>query len=323
LQSQTFGAVKHLISNFDVNAVILSDRQFWFLADSIVAIKPLVIDMCDCASLYMMRELKMHLRRGHFLRVGAMLRAFVTTVGEDRYYSRRGNAAIVVSPVDQRALHQISGNSSHVKVLLNGVSVPAPLAGSEKIKNRLIFSGNMDFPPNYTAALWFLDHVFPQVLRQVPDAQFVIAGANPTPSLKQRATSNVIVTGFVEDLNSEIARSAVYVVPMVSGGGFKNKVMEAIANRTFVVGTPMAVEFLDAGIRELIAVAESPDEMAETIIRLLRDPEACSSRLTALYDRISQTFTWSQRAVELVEIIRDGASEKDFGHPARSVAFRA
>ena len=315
-QSQTIGMVKQLISNFDVDAVILSDRQFWFLADSLTSIKPLLIDMCDCASLYMVRELKMHLQSWHLLRAGAMLRPLVSTVGEDRYYARRGNAAVVVSPVDQHAILQISGASSHVKVLLNGVSFPPSGAPPGKIKNRLIFSGNMDFPPNSMAALWFLDHVFPQVLQQISDAQFVIAGANPPAFLQQRASSNVIVTGYVEDMNSEIARSSLYVVPMVSGGGFKNKVVEAIVNRTFVVATPIAVEFLDSDVRELISVVESPGQMAESIIRLLRDPEACSSQLTALYNHITRTFTWSHRARELVEIICDSATDRN--HPART-----
>jgi glycosyltransferase involved in cell wall biosynthesis len=305
-QSETTRMVKQIISNFDVDAVLLSHRRFWFLADTLMAIEPIVIDICDCFSLSTARELKLHLRALRFGRAGGMLWRFVNTVIEERYYARRGNATIVASPVDQRALRQISGATSHVKVLLNGVSFPPQCAPPRKVKNRLIFSGNMDFPPNYSAALWFLNHVFPTVLRQVPDAQFVIAGANPPAFVRQRAASNVIVTGYLEDLNSEIARSSLYVVPMVSGGGFKNKVVEAIVNRTFIVATPMALEFLDPDIRKFVAVAESASEMADTIVRLLRDPEASSSQLTALYDRISRTFTWSQRAIELLEIIRNG-----------------
>jgi glycosyltransferase involved in cell wall biosynthesis len=173
-----------------------------------------------------------------------------------------------------------------------------------KIKNRLIFSGNMDFPPNYSAALWFLDYVLPRVLAQVPDAQFVVAGANPPSFLRERASSNVVITGYVEDLNAEIARSSLYVVPMVSGGGFKNKVVEAIVNRTYVVATPIAVEFLDPDTRGLIAVAESPTEMADIIVQLLRDPQICASRLAALYEHVVENFPWSKRAQELVAIVR-------------------
>ena len=144
----------------------------------------------------------------------------------------------------------------------------------------------------------------------MPDAQFILAGANPPSFLQSRASNNVVVTGYVEDLNAEIARSSLYVVPMVTGGGFKNKVVEAIVNRTYVVATPLAVEFLDPDTRGLIAVAESPEQMADMIIRLLDDPEACSASLSALYDHVSTTFTWAQRTNELLEIIRSGSVKK-------------
>ena len=303
-QSDTTQKVKDLIARLGVSAVILSDRHFWFLADTLMTFQPLVVDVCDCASLYMGREIRQHIKGQRFGRAWQMLRPFLYTVSEDRYYAGRGNVAIVVSPVDRHALIRLSGNSSHVVTLLNGVTIPPSRSDVGKIKNRLIFSGNMDFPPNYSAALWFLDYVFPRILEQVPDAQIVLAGANPPPFLEQRASANVVVTGYVEDLNTEIARSSLYVVPMVTGGGFKNKVVEAIVNRTYVVATPLAVEFLDPHTRGLLAIAESPEQMSEMIVQLLRDPDACSPRLSALYDHVTRTFAWSQRACELLEIIR-------------------
>jgi glycosyltransferase involved in cell wall biosynthesis len=317
-QSDTTREVRALIAKLEISAVILSDRQFWFLADTLMSLKPLVVDVCDCASLYMAREIRQHVKARRFAQVRQMFKHFLYTVSEDRYYARRGDAAVVVSPVDQRALARLSGGSSHVVTLLNGVSIPPTRPDLAKIKNRLIFSGNMDFPPNYSGALWFLDYVFPRVLEQVPDAQFVLAGANPPLMLRDRASRNVAVTGYVDDLNAEIARSALYVAPMVTGGGFKNKVVEAIVNRTYVVATPLAVEFLDPDTRSLIAVAEGPEQMAELIVQLLRDPSACSLRLSALYDHVTQTFTWAQRAGELLEIIRTRTAQGPPGNLSES-----
>lgn len=293
------------MTRFKVRAVTIFDRRFWFLADTLLPFEPVLIDVCDCASLYMGRELRQHLRAQHFGRARRMFRKFLYTVSEDRYYARRGNAAVVVSPVDQQALRRISGAASHVVTVLNGVSIPPIRSDVEKTKSRMIFSGNMDFPPNYSAATWFIDNVLPRIVQQIPDAHFVVAGANPPDFLRARASAHVVVTGYVEDLNTEIARSSLYVVPMITGGGFKNKVVEAIVNRTYVVATPLAVEFLDPDTRGLISVAESPDQMSEIIVQLLRDPGASASRLSALYDHVVQNFTWSKRAEELLTIVRN------------------
>ena len=309
-QSETATAVSELIAKLEVNVLILSDRQFWFLADSRTPLETLLIDACDCVSLHLVRQTWRHVKARRFGRKHLMLRHALYTISEERYYARRGTAAMVVSPVDHDVLTRIAGDSSRVVTLLNGVRFPPTRPAVQKIKNRVIFSGNMDFPPNHEAAIWFLDCVLPLVRKQVPDVQFVIAGANPLPCVKQRAVGNVVVTGYVEDLDKEIASSSLYVAPMVSGSGFKNKVVEAIANRTYVVATPMAVEFLDKDIRELIAVAQSPEQMAEMIVELLRNPTSCASRLSALYDRIALDFSWSRRADELLEIIRDSSRQK-------------
>jgi glycosyltransferase involved in cell wall biosynthesis len=305
-------AANEIVARLDVNVLILSDRQFWFLADSMTSLETtLLIDICDCVSLHLVRQMRRHVKARRFGRKHLMLRHLLYAVSEERYYARRGTAAMVVSPVDHDALTRIAGDSSRVVTLLNGVGFPPTRPGVQKIKNRLIFSGNMDFPPNHEAAIWFLDYVLPLVRKQVPDVQLVIAGANPLPCVKQRAGANVVVTGYVEDLDKEIARSSLYVAPMVSGSGFKNKVVEAIANRTYLVATPMAVEFLDKETRELIAVAQSPEQMAEMIVELLRNPTGCASRLSALYDRIAHDFSWSRRADELLEIIRTNAARKE------------
>ena len=234
-QLATLRSVEELISRLNVNVVLLSDRHLVFLATRLRADVPVVIDFCDCASLFFTRELRNLARSHNFWPMLRTFRRLLAVFGEDRYYTRRGRPIIVVSPVDQRVLGRIGGKRSQVVTLLNGVSVPSAEPSVEKVKNRLIFSGNMDFSPNHTAALWFLDHVFPLVLEHIPDAQFVVAGANPPPFLQERASGNVLITGYVEDLNREIARSALYIVPMISGGGFKNKVAEAAVNRTYIV----------------------------------------------------------------------------------------
>src|SRR5437016_4250035 len=135
------------------------------------------------------------------------------------YISRKYAANIVVSPVDKRVLDWIGKPRKNV-LITNGVRVPEAVA-TVRNPQQIVFSGAMNFPPNYSAALWFLDRVFPLVLEKLPGVTMVIAGAMPHPDLLERAGQNVKVTGFVPDLNRVLAESALYVAPMVSGSGFK------------------------------------------------------------------------------------------------------
>lgn len=135
------------------------------------------------------------------------------------------------------------------------------------------------FQPNYQSALWFIEHVFPLVRRSGPCAQLIIAGACPVPELEAKQNPGIRVTGAVADLGAEIASSQLYVVPMVYGSGFKNKVVEALANGTFVAGTSLAFEFLDFDLRKLMLVGDTPADLAHEIVAFLNAPYVFEKRL--------------------------------------------
>jgi glycosyltransferase involved in cell wall biosynthesis len=297
-------AVATILRENKVDAMITSKRNLFFLADALTDARFKILDFGDSEALYLSRDAKSLFRERRWGQLARKMLSLVRSAIEERYYARRSSAVIVVSPVDKMAVDRISGIKS--RVLLNGVALPAG-ASVAKIPNRLIFSGNMNFPPNQGAALWFIENVLPRVRKEVPGAHLVIAGANPPADLRALEGEAIHITGFVDDMNREIALSALYVAPLISGGGFKNKVVEALANRTYVVATPMAVEFLDAQARERVAVTTSPEEMAELIIGILRDPARCEEQLAFLYDYVRANFTWAGQAKELLKTIAGAA----------------
>jgi glycosyltransferase involved in cell wall biosynthesis len=238
-----------------------------------------------------------------------MLKPAVLAYARERYYGRMPVMKIMVSPVDKDAIDEISGNPETSAVVLNGVRDGVPRGQFPKIPGRIIFTGNMDFPPNYEAALWFLNHVFPLVVSQRPDVCLVIAGANPILALRERASKNVVVTGYVEDLNREIACSEVFVAPLISGGGFKNKVMEAMVNRSSVVATSMAAECFPPGVRALLSIADSPADMAEAIMAVWRDPQTAEGRAQTLHEIVTGQFSWASQAAKIVELARNAMAQ--------------
>jgi glycosyltransferase involved in cell wall biosynthesis len=301
-QSAAVRQVRDLVNQRQVDVFITSGRRLWFLAPECPRHVVRFVDMGDSEVLCYWREGKNLFRARRY---GDALRTFYRMIHAaivERYYSRVVDRTIFVSPVDKQVLDRLAGNAQRNLLLLNGVTIPELLTGEvPKLRNRLIFTGNMDFGPNFEAALFFLDSVFPIVLREFPDAVFVLAGANPIPELIGRASDNVQVLGFVNDMNFEIACSAVYVAPLITGGGFKNKVVEAMANRTFVVAMPMAAEFLPAQFRDLVTVAESAPQMANAIIEFLRDPDSRKQTVDKLYHLIAADhMSWNYRACELI-----------------------
>ncbi len=171
----------------------------------------------------------------------------------------------------------------------------------------------MDFPPNYESALWFIERVLPLLLQQRKDIKLVIAGANPIEALRMRAGPHIEVTGYVADMREEIAKSELYVAPLVCGGGFKNKVVEAITSGTYVAATSLAVEFLPPEMRNKLLVADEPGQMVAAILAYLENPQKFAPELAELRRLISEELSWARQARELAALAYEVLGEKRVG----------
>jgi protein-tyrosine-phosphatase/glycosyltransferase involved in cell wall biosynthesis len=303
-QAAVVPAVIELVAAYRVDACFLSERKLLFLLPALKRYSRVIVDWGDSFVLYNRRQIRLLLGRHDLRGLWRSLRELTDAYCLERYYGRRSDGNLVVSPVDKRCLDAVNRVPGRNHVLLNGLRHPPEQPAVRKVQNRVIFSGNMNFPPNYEAAIYFIDTVLPLVREARPDAHFVVAGRNPIAELSRRASGAVTILGAVEDMHAEIAKGAVYVAPLISGGGFKNKILEAVASGTFVVASSTAVEFLDASFRDLLLVADSPRLMADHVVAVLEDPGRYAARLDSLRRQVHTDFTWAGRAGELVRLVR-------------------
>jgi glycosyltransferase involved in cell wall biosynthesis len=303
--------VMRFVEENGVDLCVISGSSLLFLLPDLVPILPAIVDWPDSMTLSHRREAKLQLRSGRAIRTASALRHLALTAVSERYYGRLATLNIVASPVDKHTLDRLTGQPEKTRVLPNGVDVDDAFNAVDKVPNRIIFTGNMDFAPNYQSAIWFIDEVLPGLIAKRPAVKLVVAGANPSPALVSRSGDHVNVTGFVASIREEIARSALYIAPLVAGGGFKNKVVEALAAGTYVVSTSMGVEFLEPGIRRYLSVADTPDELAKAIVSHLDNPGQHQDDLAVLRAILREEFTWEGRTRALLALFiaaRDGRS---------------
>ncbi len=155
---------------------------------------------------------------------------------------------------------------------------PQPLAPSAENATSVLFIGDLRHGPNAHGLARFLQDVWPEVRRRVPNAMFRIVGRDLSPELSALAeeAGQVEVAGFVDDLRRVYEEAAVVAVPCWWGGGTKIKVAEAAALGRAQVATRAALrgyEFL-ADHPAAAVVADSDSNFAEAIVRLLSDVPA-------------------------------------------------
>lgn len=263
---------------------------------------PYLVDMGDSYSLYCRNEL------GKPAGPAARLRALVNYVWAVRYEQRhcsRVRDLVLITPRDEECLRRHCPRT-RTWTLPNGVDCEYFDGGGEPGGGRgLLFTGVMDYEPNVDAMLFFIRAVLPRIRTELPETVLTIAGRNPAPALVAAAAGNpgVRLTGAVEDMRPYFREAAVYVAPMVSGAGLKNKILEAWAMAKPVVATSIACSGLDVREGANVFRADHPGVFGEAVLRILRDGAlrralAAASRRTA-----EDVYSWKGLGAQLQKMI--------------------
>jgi glycosyltransferase involved in cell wall biosynthesis len=138
-------------------------------------------------------------------------------------------------------------------------------------RSDLLFIGGYDHQPNIDAVLYFIEKVFPLVVRAIPEIRFHIVGSNPPEKLLKLANESIVVHGFVADISPLLSSMRISVNPLRFGAGVKGKIITSMAHGLPCVGTGIAFEGMLAVSGEQVLIADQPNELAQEILRLYND----------------------------------------------------
>ena len=183
--------------------------------------------------------------------------------GEDR------EAVLAVCPTDRSA--DCRERSTVMPICLDVDAIP--MVDVLPDARRVTVLGTMYWPPNVEGVRWLADHVWPLVLDAVPHAVLTVIGKRPPPevrSLAERFGPSVEVTGYVADPVPYLRETAVFAVPLLSGGGMRVKILDAWAWGLPVVSTVVGQEGMRSAPGHLL-LAQDAAEFVRHTVRLLTD----------------------------------------------------
>lgn len=185
------------------------------------------------------------------------------------------------------------------------IDAPAfPAVETNPGTHNTICIGGMFYPPNVDGVLWYAREVLPLLRREVPDTRFHVVGARPDPAILAQAErdSSIDVTGYVQDTTPLLRDSAVFVVPLRSGGGMRVKILEAWARGMAVVSTRIGCEGIEVRNGENILLADTPEEFARAALRLVCDPALAREVGAAGRRWVESHYNWRVRYAEFSEV---------------------
>lgn len=208
---------------------------------------------------------------------------------------------IVVSDPDAEVLRTM-GVSRPITVIPNGIDLPPkalPLSHAEK----LLFVGNLRYPPNRDAALWLTQKIIPLLQRDGSRVGLTVAGYDPPPAfVTTLERTGTTILASPADLVPLYSEASVVLAPLRAGGGTRIKILEALAMGKPVVATRMAAEGLGLEDGKSVLFAETEHDFAKRIHQLMNDPALRKALGVNGRAYVKRLFDWDIVAASLEQV---------------------
>lgn len=209
----------------------------------------------------------------------------------------------IISAQDRDLLYHPSRDQ--VAVIPNGVDTEYFRPRDQEKRHDLLFTGNMNYPPNIDSVLYLVQRVLPLVREKRPGTSLLISGVDPTPRVRELARLDPLITvsGRVPDIRESYASATVFAAPMQIGTGLQNKLLEAMAMRIPCVTSALANNAVGALPDVSILIGSEPSDYATHILRLLVDASERERIAENGYRFVRDTFDWGRNADALDQLI--------------------
>ncbi len=192
----------------------------------------------------------------------------------ERWLSTQFPATLVISTKDQKLFQENNISSRNIHYQPQGLPLINATNNALRANNILVITGTLNYHPNIASVHHFVDKILPLVQHSYPDVRLQLIGANPDNSIAVLATNpSIEITGFVPSITDYLSRSTIALAPVVYGSGVQIKVLEAFLTSTPVVATSVALRGLDVQHEREVLIADTPEDFAAGIGRLLSSSE--------------------------------------------------
>jgi len=213
----------------------------------------------------------------------------------------RSAAAVAVSEVEKKLLNERS--STLIRVIGN-VHRQVPSTTSLYSRSDLLFVGGFAHQPNEDAVAWFIEDIFPLVIKSLPNCRLRIVGSKVPQWLLGLQHSNIDVIGWVENVDEIYLKSRLSIAPLRYGAGVKGKVGESLSMSTPMVVTDIAAEGLFLEDTKHALIANHPEDFAKAIIKLMADDSLWTTISTNGKKHIEEKFGVSALNNSLSELLK-------------------
>lgn len=187
-------------------------------------------------------------------------------------YANQAEATVVVTEDEKQVLSSLG--VKNVWVIPN---IHEEIYLSEKVafdqRSGLVFIGSYNHPPNIDAVKWLCLEIMPLVWASRPDITVNLLGSNLKDEVKELASDQVVVTGYVPEVEPYFQKSRIFVAPLRFGAGMKGKIGQSLSLGLPTITTRIGAEGMGLIDHQDVLIADTAEEFAQAVIELYDNME--------------------------------------------------
>ncbi len=260
------------------------------------------IDLCDSISLLSLRKVKNIFQSKTSL---LTFREALSYKKLEKKIASTFSSVLFVSQIDANWFRKITKHNNSMVVPL-GVDMDyfAPDTKNQQA-NSLIFTGVLDYEPNKEAAEYAAYKIFPLIKAKNEQAKLNIVGrySGKVFSEGSSPTHGINFNLNVPDIRSYLHSAQVYLSPLKTGAGVKNKILTAMACKIAIVATPISIEGMNLIHGTHCLIGRNAKELAEHSLLLLKDEKLRMKLINHAFELV-QKSSWEDSANILEGILK-------------------
>ena len=206
-----------------------------------------------------------------------------------------------ISPEHTRNLEQFDCQTS-IQTIPFGVDTSEyAVERPYHFKPTLFHLGAMDRMPNVEGMDWFLKEAWPNILNEFPQFSLHLAGKESRSYNIAASHKNIALDGEVSSAKKYMLSKGIMIVPLLSGGGIRIKIIEGMALGKVVITTSIGAKGIDVTHGKNILIADTGEEFVQRIREIHEKPELLENISTNARLFIEQNYANSVVTRDLVK----------------------
>lgn len=218
----------------------------------------------------------------------------------------RFDRVIMMSQEDEKRLKQHNPEVKSIAIPLGIEKELLEVNRSSIEKYSLVHIGSLDWYPNYDGFKWFVNSIFPAVVRKFKDVKLYHYGGGLPGKFffPESVKDNIIVKGFVKDIFNELSDKSLAIVPLRIGSGIRVKILELLAAGVNTVTTQLGMEGIPVENGREILVAEDESGFESLIIDFFEGKFDSKKISLKGKEFIKENYLWESVAAKFEDTYR-------------------